>query len=741
MTDGILELRAGELALRGLRLRLTVLAEGETLSMTGDLLRGESRPANTDFGSGTRTEYVFSAGKGLTVTLGVTAGADWFLLDGVLRNGSARSVHFAKLALEAAEPCALPGAPEDWILSGMVGDRYGASLAERTDSDNEQQKAIVLGFGAQLRDGELPEDERHTDGRWRLWEEFLLLTERSGEKGLFIAPVGRPEAYLEYACFVEDGKCFPTLECRMDHVLVRPGESRSVQDLAVFFEPFARSGPIVFNHLARTHGCRTTRPAPVGWCSWYDLWGNVDEASVLRVVETCEKRQLKPDFIQIDDGWEIMRGDWRCNEKFPRGLGEFVRRTRALGSRPGIWLCPVTALPEAPVVREHPDWFITDGSAPAPGWLDVTNPDAFRFAVDSVRQKREEGFTYFKIDFNAIHADGRFSRDPTKTTLQAYRALYAGYREAIGEESYLLGCTGLNRGTFGYVDAARVGTDSCAVWDSGFPCCVRNALRQCPIKYPLRAIYTPDPDVTYLRDPARISGRDFPALTAAERQLWHSFVGLFGGLTAVSEPIAEMEDLRELEILMPPAPEKAMPAVPGADTENRRFGMNVRRAWGEFGCWVVWNPTGEAREETLDVTQLSQLGDAFFAFSFREEKVLGILRPGDRLGVFAPHENRLLRLTPVKKGETQLIGSTLHVSMGAAETENLLVTPERVTVELNGAGAENGDLFFRVPGRVTAVRGEGVRELSFRQEGEFVRVTLLGRRRERGQSVTLEMDA
>ena len=49
---------------------------------------------------------------------------------------------------------------------------------------------------------------------------------------------------------------------------------------------------------------------------------------------------------------------------------------------------------------------------------------------------------------------------------QALRDLYRLYRDEIGEDSYLMSCTGFNRATVGLSHASRIGPDSCALWNA-----------------------------------------------------------------------------------------------------------------------------------------------------------------------------------------------------------------------------------------------------------------------------------
>jgi alpha-galactosidase len=63
-----------------------------------------------------------------------------------------------------------------------------------------------------------------------------------------------------------------------------------------------------------------------GWCSWYDRTTKIDEKHIVDVIETFEenKELFAPRVIQIDDGYQVMDGEWVANEKFPSGVLDWV---------------------------------------------------------------------------------------------------------------------------------------------------------------------------------------------------------------------------------------------------------------------------------------------------------------------------------------------------------------------------------------------------------------------------------
>lgn len=718
--------------------------KGEQLISCGDVVTaGAQRPAETFFGPGIRREYTVSGQDGIILRWYVTEldRMNALLMGGTLENGSSDPVYFNAAGLvSSGDVLHCQGKPEEWHLSSMMGDFYGTDLKEICPSANEQEMAMWRSFRMEPPH-ELPQDEKHTDERWRGFDEYLTLYRDKGNTGLFISPAGDPEAFLSYDCYVDSGTIRLELKCDMSNVLVKPGQSRDIQQMIFAAEPLKEIVPRVMQNIAVTHGCRTSKKTPCGWCSWYDLNRNITESTVMETVDALiqYKERIPMDFIQIDDGYQVYPGDWRANEKFPRGLAPIIEKIQKAGAMPGIWTAPLYAHESTELFKNHPDWFARDDkgdfACKLGNWggtcygMDPSHPGVKEYLRNLYRQKYEEGFRYFKIDFNTVYANGRTSYDPTKTSLQLFRETCGLYRETLGEESYLL--SSWSRGNMGYFDGNRTGTDTCDNWDR-IVCCIRNALWQNPIKsYINGLIFDCDPDVTYLKT---------GGLTEEERRTWHSFVGLFGGIQQISDPMKERrEQLRQFEILIPPAPEKGHPVYPGVDRSNSRYGLTARRSYGDFGVYMVWNPQDTAAPISTELDELDQVGKEFHVFSFWDETYLGVQGSNFQLDALPPHGCRLLRFTPCRgDGRPVLVGSDLHISMGAAEIKDVLVRGKRMEILLNTAGAMDGHLYVYSEEPFARCTAQGCQGVSMERRGEITQITLMGRSRKEIQSVLLE---
>ncbi len=342
-----------------------------------------------------------------------------------------------------------------------------------------------------------------------------------------------PQADVRFECRSEgEGVLAIRAVSLHSDIVVGPGESRESEEVWLLAQPYAEAVDTLMARLARTHGARLARGPRCGWCSWYhkgkavtadDVIGFADHAATIR-------ERLPLQVIQIDDGFQRAYGDWRLNEKFPDGWGPVLERIRRAGAEPGIWLAPLCVDAVLPLHDEHPDWFQRDAAGkPLGQHLDPTHPGAQAFIRELILVHRRLGFTYFKFDFNIVHEAERF-HDPTKTRLQVLRDLFRLYREAVGEEAYLLACLcHFSRAVAGIADALRIGVDSMAVWRESHGICVSRCVQAVGATIAANGVlFVNDPDVTYTW-PHR--------LTDAEWRTWHSFVGLLGGTAMISEPL------------------------------------------------------------------------------------------------------------------------------------------------------------------------------------------------------------
>ena len=109
----------------------------------------------------------------------------------------------------------------------------------------------------------------------------------------------------------------------------------------------------------------------------------------------------------------------------------------------------------------------------------------------------------------------------------------------------------------------------------------------------------------------------------------------------------------------------------------------------------------------------------------------------------APYEHKLLRLTALSEGPS-LIGSNLHISMGATEVLSFERQQDKLQITLDpDAGARNGKLFIYSEEPLSQAVSTNSDVFVCKQQGtdHVYVVTLTDRVRERPETVTLRIGA
>jgi hypothetical protein len=308
---------------------------------------------------------------------------------------------------------------------------------------------------------------------------------------------------------------------------------------------------------------------PTGWCSWYELYGNVTEADIIANLEFCaghfDRRFFR--YIQLDDGYQRATGDWEPNAKFPHGHRWLTDRIHAQGFLAGLWVAPFAVSDRSGVPAAHADWLLKGGDGTPlvqdtrEEWggriyaLDGAHPGVQRWLYDVARTVvREWGYDYLKIDFlhwatsGAVHHGGF-------THAEAYRAGLSALRDGLGTEAFLLGCGAPLQHAAGLVNGMRIGADVDASWGG-----IQGPARAAALRsFYHRAAWLNDPDCLVVR----------PPLTLDEARVWAAVLAASGGMNLLSDNLPKLPADR-LPIIQKTLPALAAAGRPvGTQVEER----------------------------------------------------------------------------------------------------------------------------------------------------------------------------
>ena len=327
----------------------------------------------------------------------------------------------------------------------------------------------------------------------------------------------------------------------LDAIRLDPGKSR-VLETAVISHGDPQEELRHWIGLCRDAlGPARVRPPLVGYCSWYQVVQNVQPADIRRAINGFASFAKPPGgrTIQIDDGYQVMPGDWSGCGKWKDELGKLPGEMRDKGFIPGIWVAPTAIIESHPIIKEHPEWLQRNakgefcivfhnwanfnGMTHAKTYfLEPDHPEARKFILKSLQDLRAQGWDYFKIDFAYTVSSDRVKYDPTKTTYESLRDQWQLFREALGEDALINSCNGgMWRYTIGRVDISRIGGDI-----GGSIGQLRHTLAEMMLRAHANGVWFQcDPDVFYLRkEKSRLNFEQSHILTGTQGLLGTAFL-------------------------------------------------------------------------------------------------------------------------------------------------------------------------------------------------------------------------
>ncbi len=412
---------------------------------------------------------------------------------------------------------------------------------------------------------------------------------------------------------------------------------------------------------------RHVMPPAFFWSSWYYAYETMDQEDLDELLSGIKSEKLPFRYIEIDAGYTPALGDWLVpNHRWPGGLKRAAESILSSGFRPGIWVAPFIVGDRSELYRKHPDWVLRDrGGEPVVQlrcytepkiWgnpdcnyyvLDTSHPEALRYIEDVFKSLRSYGFELFKTDFMlwSMHDSASVRRhDPTLTSVEIMRKTLSAIRNAIGEESFLLGCIAPFMPFIGYADGMRLAGDCGAQWAESYG--PLNMLRELPCdNYFNHVFWQNDPDAMLLRDFDTM-------LTAEEVRSLAVLQAISGGAVSTSDPPHRLSEDRKrlIRLLMPPvgktpirttspettpirttSPETTPSRTTSPETTPSGTKSIETPSDGTNGIRTEFPYLGQDRKELLAILRLKQ-GNVVFVMNPTEEPLTVFFRLEDFFG-------------------------------------------------------------------------------------------------------------
>jgi len=247
---------------------------------------------------------------------------------------------------------------------------------------------------------------------------------QTGDHGLFVA-IGWTGSWLAHANRATDGKSI-ALDAGMvkTHLLLHPGETiRTPRILLMdskgdFDQSHNAWRRLILAHYSPRDPQGNVVQVPACW----DTWGTETEAVKVGTAKKLHELGIAADVYWMDAGWyppigdpgangdwSAHRGNWTPSKSlFPNGLKPVGDALKAGGIGFLVWFEAETASPDAPWVKQHPDWYLlTVGPDPHdPNWpyyLNLGNPTAYNALLSEISQFiTDNGLTWYRQDFNFL---------------------------------------------------------------------------------------------------------------------------------------------------------------------------------------------------------------------------------------------------------------------------------------------------------------------------------------------------
>ncbi len=561
---------------------------------------------------------------------------------------------------------------------------------------------------------------------------YSVLCHRDVDEGLLVGYLSQRQSFGHVEVLFEGNELGISLHTGLDRIRLEPGHTFTTDWAYVhyFNTEYSQALRNYFDFMGRINDARTTGSVPVGWCSWYYFFQGVTEDDIEESVQWVEHhRHGAPlDIIQIDDGFQSEVGDWLGqNAQFPHGMPWMSAQIRKAGMRPGLWLAPFIAKPNASVVKNHPGWVLKNRlrlpSNPGLVWntygraLDVTHPEVLGYVRDVVGTAvREWGFDYLKLDFLYAGALPGVRYDPGITRAQSiYRALKM-IRDEVGEDVFLVGCGCPLGSGIGIFDSMRIGPDVAPSWypevygldrflvnEKGLPGAKNAMVSTIHRSHMHRRLWINDPDCLLLRT-------QDTRLTRDEIQTLATVISLSGGALLVSDhlPSLSQEKMTWLSSLLPPLEGDLDVLHPHGSDLPVSLTRLFQGVTGEWMLIALINWDDDDGEIIFDMGSMGlSAAERYHAVDFWNERYFalgssGLLRP-----MIPAHGVQLFSIRPSLE-QPQWLGDTLHISQGSG-MKTWEVKEGGLRAFLDYGRTIQGTAWLSLPGKLRSVSINGRR--------------------------------
>jgi hypothetical protein len=466
---------------------------------------------------------------------------------------------------------------------------------------------------------------------------------------------------------------------------------------------------------------------PVGFMTWYSVKFDACEDVVLRNAkwlsenlkdygansiwvdwEWCHKDMAG----RRDDGASMLSPD---KEKYPNGLDHVASEIKKLGLTPCLWIGFVVESDKIDFIKENPDAVLVEYKQWCGSYfLDFSHPkylnELLPKAISNVKKWGYEAVKFDCLPMAMTMHDRYHDRmyDPSLTTREAYRNVIKKARQELGENFYMLFCSGAGDWCIlpsaDVFDSARIGEDIFK-WDSFMAEGVEKALRYYPLH---NNVMYMDPDNVVMRE-------EFSTPAQAASRIY--FISMLGMPVTFGDEFSALDEQRIgfikscLPVLDIHPKDMEIQTLNG---DLVKMNLAIAKPWEQYNVVNLFNASEESRTVTVDLANELELDEGwYFVFDYVDNKLLTITDSAFTAEL-APCTSKIFAVRKVLD-RPQVISTSRHISQGAAEIQNMVWQDSRLTITADLIADAPYTVTVYVPDGYTPVDMEKISENIYRK--------------------------
>ena len=368
-----------------------------------------------------------------------------------------------------------------------------------------------------------------------------------------------------------------------------------------------------------------------GWASWDYFAYKFSSKDIHDNGNLIKKLDPSSNLVQIDAGWYSIRGDYKERPDLEGGMKGIADRIKASGMTPGIWIDGFRANTESEVCKKHPEFFLHDqdgkmivevrrpeGIDRDRIYFDYSHPGARAHIASCIRSiVKDFGFPYVKIDFMRFGLNDEIlankpqiksikAHDPSITDVERMRLGLQAMRDALGSDTYMLGCSAVFGPCIGFVDGMRTGGDINPRYEAFPERCLANLSHF----YLNGKVFNGDADYLAFREAAdedeKVSQEKTKhggTMSMNEARMWADFNKLYGNCRLSGDNLVSLRPERQAlikEVFQYPAMDETVPLDLWKKAANKGDGFELILARKGAEIYLgVFNWSDAAKEYSI----------------------------------------------------------------------------------------------------------------------------------------------